>query len=482
MRWSYFVAIVANRGLAFALLLTLSHIMRPADFGLYSLVAVNALVVSNLAGTWIATTATRLIAICSPDERGGAIARIARITAYVLILQLAVGTVLAVGAIALGREADVPLLVLTLAWAMATIIYDVVLATKNGLSAGKSYMSMSIARNLLALLFCVALAFAGLPASWVVTGQVAAILIAVAASSSVWQLAGMAANSRADPSVGTRGSSGNFSLLELLAFGFSGTMVFSFLVIMNGVFRNAVFYSLGTGATGVYALVGDMFYAPITLLAAAYSLSRQPHLYSLADAAKDVREAEYSRFLGVIAFTVIGYGAIGFLLAPSLIAPIVSDGMRTDAVIVASWSALQTALVTMMVAYTQLLLASGQKRKVWLTVLISLCFILVAAFSGMVMKSLYWFAVFGVAASFAALVLSAFVSGSSVLPLESIGRSAVAAAAAGCAVFFVPHGDGLIMALAAALIGGLVYLLVAWLLRASEVSELLPVFNRRKGY
>ncbi len=473
MRWSYLIAVVANRGIALLGILALSHLMTASEFGIYSLIAVNALMASTLAGTWIATSATRLMATEAAGRRNFLLGRIGGVVGVMLGLQLALAATAALGLLVFGRAQDVNLVAATLLWAMATIIYDVTLAAKNGLSADSSYMVVSITRNTGAMLLCVAAALVGAPVFWVAMGQVAGIALALLSSSKATELVRAALRKAPDP-LGSGAPSSGISLQEMLRFGWTGTLALSLLVLINSIARNAIAHWMGEGAAGTYALVSDLLFAPITLLATSYSLSRMASLYKLADAPAEDRSREHRQFIAVIGWLVIPYGVAGYLAAADLVAIFLPAHMRADAISVAPWSMVQAALISMIFAHTTLMLTAQRKRHVWQVAIAALIAFSVASLVAVRSGDLLLFAMAMAGAAIVSLCVSTARMGMDAAPVASLMKSGVAAVGMAAAMIVPLPLDGIVGTAIRLFLGLMIYVAISGVLKPIKLSEILP--------
>ena len=75
----------------------------------------------------------------------------------------------------------------------------------------------------------------------------------------------------------------------MLKFGFAGTLALGLFVLVNGIVRNGILVSSGQSAAGIFSLVSDLFFAPMTLFGTAYSLSKMRSMYQLQSAPLEFR-------------------------------------------------------------------------------------------------------------------------------------------------------------------------------------------------
>ena len=349
----YAAAVFGNRVLAFCNLLLLAYLLNGKDFGIYTLMSTNALVLQLLLGSWASTSISKYVAISVGDERYEAVSNAVLGLLFLLVLY----------AVIVGTYAALPFagidpvhLGLTFAWSLALAVYEIVLAAENAQGKPKAYALLAMIRNFLGLLLSVTAAWSGLGVTTAAAGQVAGTLLPslfLPSSLALWRLVTVRCASFA-------------RLWKQIAFGLGGMVAFGFYVLFSMTIRNIVGLSIGEEAAGRVSLATDLFYVPLALVVGVLFLSKMPRLYVLASTAEgheERRDQLRTIAKGVLAL-VVPYILAGTLIADELVTVVLPGHVGRGIAPLAPAAALFGGGFTVLYATTMLLLIFDYRR--WL--------------------------------------------------------------------------------------------------------------------
>ncbi|MEQ1710231.1 MAG: hypothetical protein ABL908_02395 [Hyphomicrobium sp.] len=465
MGFNYFVAVAANRLMLFVLVLALSYLLDPAQFGVYSLAAANALTVQIVAGSWISSAAYKFLT--TEDEQ-----RLRDIGATMLwFVIVAVAAILASFLalyFLLGHSPNHVLFGMTAAWSVMLLFYDVSLASLNARGKSGIYTSISLTRSVMVTILSLALVMAGLGVGGAILGQIiGTVLPFLFRRDLLLSLASL----RPRLVSSTRP-------MAMVLFGFVGAQALGHYMLIHGVARNVVFSELGAASTGAYSLTIDLFYAPLALVGTAYSLAQMRALnQTAADPAKTGLKQKISDHVQFNLALVLPYALAGPLLAPDLVAFVAAPAIKAEMMAIAGAATVQASFMLLFAAMTTLLLIFERKA-----VLVAVCGLTIAANA----LAIYWVAPTGLAAVADAstgilavmtvlICLVVWRNGLLFVRAEQLVRIALSAAATAvlvCAVLATKVPGAVVIA---TLLGGGLYL--ALVVRMSLID--LSLFSRQ---
>ncbi len=468
MKFSYLLAVIANRMLTLLCVLALSHILSGSQFGTYTIMAINALLVHTLAGNWLAMSTTQALATDHSQDHSATFARILKAAVFIIALECGVAIIVSGLQSFTSIKIGLDQIAATLAFAVAMLVFDVATAAKNALGDDKDYMRFNLLRNVAGSTLALVFAWNGGDAAMVLSGQTIGIIIAFVFSISAlrrWK-SGFAAWNKTKLQLR--------QLVQMLAFGMTGTLALGLLILVNSLVRNFVLLTEGAEIAGVYSLTGDLFIAPLVLLGTSYSLSKMRQLYQLPGEELAKQTATYRQFIGAIFFYTIPYGVGGFFIAPIIATYIVSKDMAETATAIAGLMAAQSAILTIVLTCITILLTAGQKRKTVLLVAATQLSMLLACIAGRVMGGGASFALATLFGSLAAAMAAIAIIGIQMFPWHTLARITLASTIMAGVVVLTLSGDSAPWAAIATILGIAVFFISAHFLKITDWRELIP--------
>lgn len=468
MKFSYLLAVISNRMLTLLCVLALSHILSGSEFGTYTVMAINALLIHTLAGNWLAMSTTQALATDSSQDYSVTFARILKAAVGIVILECGIAAV--VSALHWFTNIGIGLdeIAAILAFSVAMLMFDVATAAKNALGDDRDYMRFNLLRNVGGSIFALAFAWYGGNAAVVLLGQTIGIILAFVFSISALQRWKSGFSAWRKTKLQLRQWS------QMLAFGITGTLALGLLVLVNSLIRNFVFLVDGSQMAGIYSLMSDLFIAPLVLLATSYSLSKMRYLYQLPSVETAEQITVYRQFIGAIIFFTIPYGVAGFLVAPIIATHIAPTDMAATASAIAGLIAAQSATLTIVFTCITILLTSGQKRKTWLLVAATLFSMLVACISGRAMGGGTSFALATLFGSVAAAMAAVAIVGIQVFPWYKLARIALASSIMASVMLITLNGSSPLSAIIGIITGIIAFFVSAHFLKITDWRELVP--------
>ncbi len=343
----YILAVLIGRLSSLIGVVFFSYVLSARDFGTYSAIFTNAMLLYLLLGAWIPNAAWKEISQVSREERPQALARIRTLvvrTAAALPL-LSVPVILFVPFNPTGLQIGV-----TAIWSAAILIFDTVQVEKNASENSRSYATLTLARAVLGLL---------LPALFIwyfntfwsaVVGQIIAVAISLVTSRSTF-----ATWTRIDGS-----ALGALPFVAPLKFGLISVFALNLYMIANAVSRNIILIDLGPENAGYFSLAGDMFYAPVALFAMSISLSKIPELYrSAANSGAGAVKANTDFLMSNIA-VILPYMVGGAFVSAAIARTTLSADVAQHVAVIAPLSVIQGGCLTLLATQTTIALTSGR--------------------------------------------------------------------------------------------------------------------------
>lgn len=468
MNFSYLFAVVANRAVGLIYLLALSYLVSIAEFGNYSLIATNALLAETIFGVWLVTAATRQLALRTGEVHTEDLAFITKIAGWIILAELLL-LFLAIGFAYVTTNSDIiPILIFVGLWSIGNLLFDIVLAAQNALGHSSGYLSISLSRIIIGAILSLMLVQFGFGAFGAATGQILGIVIATGTSKAFWTLW--------RPVIGLLGSTkvSLSAVKDMLQFGFVGALVLGIYILIQGIIRNGILLTLDKSAFGIFALVSDLSFAPITLITTAYSLSKMRKLYQLQRSSSEEVVTEHSLYIATNFFLILPFGAAGFILAPDAVAMFLSEKVVERAVPVASYLVLHSSLLGLLFSHMTLLLTIGQKRKVVLGTFITLVTYALTSVAGYHFGNLVAIAQFSIIAAIISVLITGRLLIPGSIPLKSLIRSTLGAI---IMVVTILLANNHLHFLLTSLIAILIYLFSAFVLKPIPFREFLQNTN-----
>ncbi len=468
LKIAYLLAVIFNRVGSLLALLLLSYILTPDAFGSYAMMMINALFVHTLGGSWLSMAATRQMALQGAGNDLASKSRLIVAAGYIILAECGLALLFASYHAITGRGVTYEELMAVLSLAIGLLLFDLTTAANNALGQDAAYLKANIIRNIGGSLMSISAALAGAAVPLIVCGQTAGILLALLlcrSSKDTWRQA----LRKARPAVLQWAH-----VLELFLFGIAGTLALGLLVCVNGLVRNFVLATDGAAASGVFALVGDIFNAPLVLLGTAFSLSKMRELYQSAQLPKRDQLHLHRQFVATICSMTIPYAVGGYLAAPaiaSLIMPTESLALGSS---IAGLSAAQSAALTIVSTSVTILLTGGEKRKTVLVVLITLLCLLSACLVGKQMGGGVYYARATLVGSVAACLISVLAIGFQAIPGRDLLRIICATIPMAIVVALLSPSDNPLWTIFIIIIGAGIYAAASFLLGIKSWRELIP--------
>lgn len=290
--------------LALISVLGLSYILAPKDFGEYSLIVTNSLLIQLFLGSWITSSANKFISKSSLLDVHEAFSTIL----FVLLLSL-ISLLICSVMLFLYFQNFSTLIISIFAFSCSIIVYDVALSVLNSTEQAKEYAKLSISRAMLATLAPVSVALAGGTAWEIAIVAAIATLVSLIFSEPLralcWQI-----------------SRPNNLLAQIRLYvssGVAGAIVLGIYILLNSPLRNLVAFYDGADSAGHWALTSDIFYGPLAIAGSVATLSanRQLHRWNASASTSDKLDPS-TWYINMLILVALPYAAGGFLLGSDL--------------------------------------------------------------------------------------------------------------------------------------------------------------------
>lgn len=468
MRPLYLLAVVGTRLIGIVLMLTLTYLMAPPEFGQFALINTNALLIQMLVGSWLVSIANRELV----SDEGVVNSDIMSSVTSAGILVAAI--VLCVGAAYAFYHYEQRWQVLgTAALAVVLIVYDITLAAKNAIGRETAYASFAVYRNVLTFGLSVSLVAFGMGAFGPVVGLVmgtVAPLFLLSSARSVW------AGARASWIALARAR-------QYTALGVSGGLILGVYILVNAPTRNIIAHHLGKAPSGVWTLCGDLFYGPLAVIGNAYALS-QVRLMYLAAANSDsdaLNQRSRSLVEFIIAITV-PYVIGSVLFASDAMVLVLSRSQALLASEIAPYAAVQGAAILLLYSLASIALARRRLRLIATMVISTALSATAATFAGNTLAEMASYSMAGTLVSALCWLTWSSVQGIVQIRLGELGKLFIAGAAMWLAATISLHmvadlGGGWMLAAVASAVS---FVAVAVGLRIHGFIEVLPSRMRER--
>jgi O-antigen/teichoic acid export membrane protein len=469
MNFYYILAVLIGRISSLISVVYFSYVLSPHDFGTYSAMFTNAMLAYLLLGAWIPNAAWKEISQVSIADRPRALSHIRTCVAWTAVLLPTISLLLL---------AIVPLnptglqIGATAIWAAAILVFDTVLVEKNAGGESRQYATLTLVRALLGLLLPALMIWFFRNYWGAVIGLILAVAVSLVSSRSTF-----ATWVRIDkPSVAA------VPFFQPLKFGLISVFALNLYMIANAVSRNIILVDLGPATAGYFSLAGDMFYAPVALFAMSISLSKIPDLYrSAADGPDNAIESNMHFLLSNIA-VILPYMVGGMFVSAGIATVTLSADVAYHVALIAPFSVVQGGCLTILATQTTIALTSGRvARALWISGA-TIATVAVAQLVIVDQDSLYLHSqvVAGILAllTFASVLLSKPLLGLT-LPVREIFKILVCCVAMGGVLTLLPWFQLPFSPFPEILIGGLCFLLAAYLISCRPVLELIGLARKQ---
>jgi O-antigen/teichoic acid export membrane protein len=262
----YGIATIATRALNLATIVTLTHLLAPAQLGTYVLAMTTAFALTSLLGSWLSASAYRYLAGEVGDDQ---VVTISTLGGGLLI----VCPFLLLASIAMQWLGLVTMSVwdaaLMGAFAAIMLVFDTTIASKNSMGQARAYAIASVVRNTASFLFVVGAVMVGWGVHGALAGQVLGVLAGLC-TPSTWQIWRRVVICKVSL----------FRLRSFVVYGFIGAMVLGYYMVSHFVIRSLVGHHLGEEAAGAFGVVFDLMFGPIALFGVTLSLVHMPKIES----------------------------------------------------------------------------------------------------------------------------------------------------------------------------------------------------------
>ncbi len=346
----YLAAGVGSRSLSLLSTILLARIMLPNEFGSFILAMNNSLLWAMLSSYWITTSAFRFMVLKESTETKRVIS-----TLMVSIWGAAALAILFafVSFAARFTPMDLNLLPVAMLICILNIIADVTAASFTAAANPSGYFRLSMRRAAIGCIASIIAIFAGLGVQGALAGQCLGLIVGLL-EPDVWSLWKQASWRAADIRL----------LKTIFSYGVVGSFAFAFYMIIQVMNRNIIASSLGPAAAGQFALVFDIFYAPIGTIAGAISLGAMSTIHSGANEGHKTAAIAISAFFENVLVFAVPYAVGGWLLAPKLSGIIFGQSIADNVGSIASYAAVHGTLMALL--STLLVCIVVLNRKIWL--------------------------------------------------------------------------------------------------------------------
>lgn len=317
--------------LALITVLGLSYIMTPNDFGEYSLIVANSLLIQLFLGSWITSSANKFISRSSLLDTHEAFSII------LFALMLSFTSLLICSVILLVYFQNLSTLIISIfVFSCSIIVYDVALSVLNSTEQAKEYAKLSISRAVLSTLAPVSFALAGGTAWAVAFAAAIATLVSLIFSEPLRALCCQI----------SRPSNLLAQIKLYVGSGVAGAIVLGIYILLNSPLRNLVAIYEGADSAGHWALTSDIFYGPLAIAGSVATLSANRQLHRWNDSASTGDKFDPSTwYINMLILVALPYAAGGSLLGPNLANLIFSKEVASQAAPLVSQFCIQNSAI-----------------------------------------------------------------------------------------------------------------------------------------
>lgn len=332
MRPLYLVAVISTRLITVFSMLIISYISSPIEFGKYTLITTNSLLLQIIIGSWITSIASRQL-VSENEVNKEIFSSIASASLAVSAITIAI-SVIYISIFGINEKSIS--FAATALLAVSIFLFDTTLSAKNALGKENEYMRLSIVRNTVSLLLSVTFVMCGLGYLGAAAGQIFGTLISIASSHSsieMWKNASISINYFK-------------KIIKHIQLGIAGAAMLGIYIFINAPSRNIIGKYVSVSGSGAWALSSDLFYGPIAILGNAFALSQMRLLYLAVESNKKDESSIYARDL--IEFTlaiVTPYTIGGMFFSHEIVKLVFSENQNHEMTQIVRQSIIQGASI-----------------------------------------------------------------------------------------------------------------------------------------
>jgi O-antigen/teichoic acid export membrane protein len=341
----YLLSVIGNRLLALLTVLALSHLLSPNDFGVFTLVLTNAVLIHLLFSSWVSYGSWRNVSVGNDADQKDAISTSLGYASILATISLSIGLVLLL--IDYDRFYNVAI---TFILTASVLIYELIMVIKNAQGLSKEHSAAGILRSASTFSFSVLLTFLGFGVRGAVVGQIVGTVLTILCQRSIWTMWRRIELSHIFRS----------GIAAQVRIGLISAFALNLYLMGNAVCRNIVLLGLGEAEAGYFSLAADMFYAPVAIFAMTASLSSVPELYRLAGSDKVTSHA--SDFLGGVLAVSIPYGLSGLFLGADVAHLLLGSNLSAPISQIAPHSVIHAACFCVLSVVTMIALTQGRLK------------------------------------------------------------------------------------------------------------------------
>ncbi|HEX8512664.1 MAG TPA: hypothetical protein VF688_06105 [Allosphingosinicella sp.] len=341
----YLVSVIGNRVLALLTVLVLSYLLTPSDFGIFTIILTNALVIHLLFSSWVSNSSWKTVSV--GDEQGQKVA-ISTSLGYASILSL---VALSISTIVLIIDNDRFYYVgITLLLTVTILFYDLVMVIKNARGLSKDHGTTSFLRGLWTFCLSASLTWLGFGVAGAIIGQIVGTAATILFQRSFWIMWRYF-----DPGHIFRGG-----VTAQIKFGLISVFALNLYLMGNALCRNIILLGLGEAEAGFFSLSADMFFAPVAIFAVTASLSSTPELYR--SAGTDSASQHASEFIGGVLAVAIPYALAGLFTGPSVAHMFLGSDLAVPIARIAPHSIIHATCFCILSTQTTIALTQGRLK------------------------------------------------------------------------------------------------------------------------
>lgn len=349
MNLYYLLSVIGSRSLNLLTAVVLSYLLTSKEFGQFSLVLTNALLLHLIASSWITNTLWRDASKAKAAQFPAVVAHAIHYSAPLVVIALAAAPLSF-----LFLQPSAAYLAFILLLAPLILCVELASVVLNADRQHRDYSLLSLFRGIFTFAIGVGLVLLGYDLFGALAGQLIGILLALLLLGSV----------RAIPKHASSGGIGWRDAAPQIRFGIVSALALNLYMLGNALCRNVVALSLGEAAAGHLSLAADMFYAPVALFATSLSLSSIPDLYQAhgdhTEQAVEEGRQQSAKFIVSNLAVALPYAVGGAVTASAIVRLVLSDSAAQFVAPIAGYAVVQGACFALFSTFTTLALTQGR--------------------------------------------------------------------------------------------------------------------------
>jgi O-antigen/teichoic acid export membrane protein len=350
MNFYYLISVIGSRVLNLLAVVLFSYFLSAKEFGQFTIVATNALLLHLIAFSWITSSLWRDASRAQREVVPSVIARSVKYGSVIVAPCLGAAPLAFFWLEPGGRY-----LIFILLLAPLILLIEMAAVGLNAQRAHQDYSLLGFFRGALALVLGAVFVLLGYGLIGALSGQLLGIALALAALRSV----------RAMPK-GAWGMALNWNEIgPQIRFGLVSALALNLYMFGNSLCRNLIAFNLGEAEAGYFSLAADVFYAPVALFATSLSLSSIPDLYEAhgpqggSDDLKNGKQQSADFITSNFAVT-LPYAVGGAMTAPHVARLLLGSETAQFIAPIAGFAAIQGASFALFSTLTTLALTQGR--------------------------------------------------------------------------------------------------------------------------